>query len=126
MLMFVTLVVGGIDLSRWLYGINAAQEAAREGARVAVVCNIGSAAILARMQPSIITVVGGTTSVTYQPTGCCAKEATCTPACEGVTVRLQNYRVPGIAPFLPTMRIPDITTYLPRESMDSTDNARCS
>jgi Flp pilus assembly protein TadG len=126
MLMFVTLVVGAIDLSRWLYGINAAQEAAREGARVAVVCNLGSPAVASHMQPSLATLSSGTQTITWTPSGCCANEATCTPACTGVTVQLQGYRVPRIAPFLPTMVVPNVTTYLPRESMDSTGNARCT
>lgn len=126
MLMYVTLVMGAIDLSRWLYAINAAQEAAREGARVAVVCALGATAVRQRMQPSLATVVGGSTTITYEPNLCCAYQATCLPVCRGVTVRLQNYRVPGIVPFLPTMRVPPVTTYLPRESMESTNNDRCS
>ncbi len=128
MLMFVTLVMGAIDLSRWLYAIDAAQEAAREGARVAVVCNKDSAAVRQRMQPSMATIeCTAPPLVDYLPSNaCCAQESTCLPACTGVTVRLQSCTVPGIVPFLPTMRIPDVTTYLPRESMDSTNNARCS
>lgn len=126
MLMFTSLLVGAIDLSRWLYAINAAQEAAREGARVAAVCNLNSGAITVRMQPSLLTATNGTAVVTYTPGGCCAQESTCVPACTGLTVTLSGYRVPRIAWFLPTMTVPTVTTYLPRESLDSTNNARCT
>jgi Flp pilus assembly protein TadG len=126
MLMLTSLLVGAIDLSRWLYAISASQEAAREGARVAAVCNLNSPAVNQRMEPSLLTATNGTAVVTYTPGGCCAKEATCVPACSGVTVTLSGYRVPRIAWFLPTMNVPTVTTYLPRESLDSTNNARCS
>ena len=126
MVMFVSLLVGAIDLSRWLYAIDAAQEAGREGARVAVVCNLNSAAITQRMQASLITATSGSSSVSYTPGGCCAKEATCLPVCTGVTVTLTGYQVPRIAWFLPTMTIPTVTNYMPRESLDSTNNVRCS
>jgi Flp pilus assembly protein TadG len=123
---FITLLLGAIDLSRWLYSIDAAGEAARTGARVAVVCNVSSPAVVASMVPTLVTVTGGTTAVNYLPAGCCASLTTCASACTGVQIRLTGYTVPRIAPFLPSMTIPPITTYLSRESMDSTDNARCS
>ena len=125
MLVFVSLVVGAIDLARWLYAIDAIAEAAREGARVAVVCNLNAGAITTRMQPSLVSAVGGTATVAYSPGGCCATEAACTPACTGVTVTLTGYRVPRVAWFLPTMNLPTVVSYLPRESLDSTNNDRC-
>jgi Flp pilus assembly protein TadG len=125
MLVFVTLVIGTIDLTRWLYAIDAINEAAREGARVAVVCNLNAGAITARMQPSLAMATGGTATVTYAPGGCCAREAVCVPACTGVTVTLTGYRVPRVAWFLPTMTLPNVVTFLPRESLDSTNNDRC-
>lgn len=125
--MFLVLVFGAIDIGRWLFALDAVTEAAREGARVAVVCDKGSAAVGSSMDPVLSMVSGGTTTVTYSPSGCCAKESTCLPACTGVTVRLEGYTVPPIAWFLPSMTIPTITNYLPRESMDSTGNSvRCS
>jgi Flp pilus assembly protein TadG len=126
MLIFVSLVLGTIDLGRWLYAITATQEAAREGARVAAVCNLNASAINTHMHLSLVTVTTGTPTVTYQPGGCCAREATCLPVCSGVTVTLTGYQVPRVAWFMPTMTIPTVTTYLPRESLDSTSNARCS
>lgn len=127
MLVFVTMVLGAIDLSRWLYAIDAIGEAGREGARVASVCNLNAAAIVTRMQPALAMATGGTATTTYTPAGCCAQQSNACPvACTGVTVQLTGYYVPRIAPFLPTMTLPNITTYLPRESLDSTNNDRCS
>lgn len=126
MLAFVTLLLAAIDFSRWIYAIDASQEAAREGARVAAVCNLNAAAISSRVQIAMRTATAGTTTVAYTPGGCCANEATCLPACTGVTVTLSGYRVPRIAPFMPTMNLPAVVTYLPRESLNSTSNPRCS
>lgn len=123
---FVVLIVGAIDLTRWMYAIDAAGEAVREGARVAVVCNLNAGAIQTRMSRSLVTATGGSATVTYTPSGCCASLASCSPACTGVSVTVTGYQVPRIAPFLPTMNLPTITNYLPRESLDSTNNARCS
>jgi Flp pilus assembly protein TadG len=124
---FVTLLLGAIDLSRWLYAIDAANEATRQGARTAVVCARNAAAVTDSMLPALITATGGTTSVNYLPSNsCCAVQSSSCTACTGVVISLNNYRVPRIAPFLPTMNLPPVTTYLPRESMDSTNNPRCS
>lgn len=124
--MFLSMVLGAMDLARWLYTIDAASEAARAGARVAVVCNLNSSAINAHIAVGLAMASGGTTTISYQPTGCFAQQAQGNPACTGATVSLTGYTVPRVAWFLPTMTVPTIRTYLSRESMDSTNNARCS
>ena len=124
MLMYVSLLLGIIDFSRWLFTINSANEAAREGARVAVVCDLSDSAIQQRMAPLLVTATGGSISVAYTPAGCVANASGGTP-CAGVTVSLTGYTVPRVAWFLPTMTLPTAATFLPRESMDSTNNARC-
>jgi Flp pilus assembly protein TadG len=126
-LMFLSLVFGSIELSRWLYGINAAQEAAREGARTAVVCNLGSGAPALSMAPGLAWLSQGTANVSYSPSGCCASQVVCPAnACTGVTVTLTGYKVPSISWIFPDMTVPDVTTFLTRESMDSTNNPRCA
>ena len=125
-LMFLTMVFGIIELSRWLYGIDAANEAAREAARTAVVCGTDSGGPQKRMAHAMVTLVDGETNVNYLPTGCCASLATCTNACQGVEVKLTGYRVPSFSWVFPDMPVPNITTYLSRESMDSTDNSICA
>jgi Flp pilus assembly protein TadG len=124
MFMFVSVLLGIIDFSRWLFAINSANEAAREGARVAVVCDLSDSAIQQHMAPWLITATGGSISVSYTPGGCVANASGGTP-CAGVTVSLSGYTVPRVAWFLPTMTLPTATTFLPRESMDSTNNDRC-
>jgi TadE-like protein len=125
-LWFLTLIFGAIDLSRWMYAIDASQEAAREAARTAVVCSVGSAGPALRASPALVTMISGTTTVNYIPEGCCASLATCSTACEGVEVRLTGYEVPSIAWVFPSMPVPPVTTYLTRESMDSTSNSLCA
>lgn len=123
LLWFLTLIFGTIELSRWLYGIDAAQSAAHQAARTAVVCGVGSPGPAKRVQHLMATLTGGTTSINYIPNGCCANQATCGTGCRGVEVRLVGYEVPSVFWIFPDMAIPDVTTYLTRESMDSTDNA---
>lgn len=124
MLMYVSMLLGIVDFSRWLFAINSANEAAREGARVAVVCDLSDSAIQQRMAPWLVSATGGTIAVSYTPGGCVANAAGGTP-CTGVTVSLSGYQVPRVAWFLPNMTLPAATTFLPRESMDSTNNDRC-
>lgn len=130
-MMFLTLLFGVIELSRWLYAVDAAQEAAREGARTAVVCSPDSDAAIKRMQPALLTMVNGTTTISYLPSGCCANQASCSPTqspCEAVTVSLTGYEVPSVSWIFPKMSVPDVTTYLTRESLDGTSltNSRCT
>lgn len=125
LVMFVMLVLGAIDFSRWLYAIDAANEAARNGVRTAVVCDKSDTAIQQRTAYGLVGSTGGTITVTYTPGGCYANAAAGTPVCTGVSVQVAGYTVPKVAWFLPTLTVPTITTYMPRESMSSTNNARC-
>ena len=120
---FLTLIFGTIELSRWLHGIDAAQSAAQQAARTAVVCGVGSGGPSRQASHLLSTLTGGTTTINYLPAGCCASQATCGTACRGVEVRLTNYEVPSFFWIFPDMSVPNITTFLTRESMDSTDNA---
>lgn len=126
-MIFLGMVMGAVDLARWLHAIDAAAEATREGARVAVVCDKGSAAIEARMAASLATATDGEITTTYFPSaGCFANAADGDPVCTGMSVTVSGYTVPRLVWFLPTMTVPTMTTYLSRESMTSTDNARCT
>ena len=123
---FLSAVLAMIDFSRWLFAVNAVNEAAREGARTAVVCDKNSSAISTRMAPLLAFTTPGSVVITYSPSGACTVDT-----CDGVTVSLSGYTVPAIAPFLPrTLSLPTATTFLPRESMRSTlagnANLRCS
>jgi Flp pilus assembly protein TadG len=122
-LWFLTLIFGAIELGRWLYGIDAAQSAAQEAARAAVVCGLGATGPTKRAQSLTTMLTGGTTTIAYVPNGCCASQTACATACKGVEVRMVDYEVPSFLGIFPDMAVPNVTTYLTRESMDSTDNA---
>ncbi|HVL75843.1 MAG TPA: TadE family protein [Noviherbaspirillum sp.] len=127
LLIFLTFLLGMTDFSRMLFMWNAASEAARMGARYAVVCSDGSgnAAVLARMQrllPQIQSV-----DLTWTPSGCNVAN------CEGVTVTITNLNYQWISPIagmstLGAIPMPGFSTYLPREVMrqDPNSEAICS
>jgi Flp pilus assembly protein TadG len=126
LLIFLMLVLGIVDFSRMLFTWSAAQEATREGARYAVVCDDTGqqALVLARMRallPQISTV-----SVAWAPSGCTAS------TCEGVTVSITGLNYQWISPIVgavaPLIPMPGFSTYLPREVMrkDPNSAAICS
>ncbi len=124
---FLASLLAMIDFARWLFAINSANEAARAGARVAVVCAKDAAGIELRMAPFLATASGGTITKTYST----VFPNVCTPTnsanCTGVTISLSGYSISSVAPFMPiTLTLPTATTYLPRESMDSAGNTLCS
>ena len=116
LLIFATFLLAIVDFSRMLFTWNAANEAARAGARYAVVCDdtASQAQVLARMQalvPQITSI-----DVAWTPAGCNAT------TCEGVTVSIVglDYQwispIAGLAPLSP-IAMPAFRTYLPREVM---------
>lgn len=127
LVMFLTFLLAVTDFSRMLFTWNAANEAARAGARYAVVCDDtgGQAAVLARMQlmlPQISSI-----SETWTPAGC-------GPAtCEDVTVSITglNYQwispIAGLAAF-EAIPMPSFSSSLSREVMrqDPNSAAICS
>lgn len=121
--LFVGVVLATIDLSRWVFAILSASEAARVVARQAVVCSPGASALPRRAAPWLDGVQGGTLAVQYLPAGCTAQQAGATPACAAVQVRLQDYSAPGGLWLLDSLPVPPAVAYLTRESLDSADNA---
>lgn len=116
LLIFFTFLLGIVDFSRMLFMWNAANEAARAGARYAVVCGDGgnTPAVLAKMQgllPQIATI-----NLAWSPNPCT------TSTCEGVTVTITglNFQwispIAGVASFA-AIPMPSFSTYLPREIM---------
>lgn len=127
LVVFLTFLLGITDFSRMLFTWNAANEATRAGARYAVVCdNTGhKAAVLAQMRlmlPQITDI-----NVTWSPNGC---DPT---TCQGVTVGIANLNYQWISPIagiaaLAPIRMPQFSTFLPREVMrqDPNSAAICS
>ena len=112
-----------IGIARVVYIYNAAVNATREGARVAVVCNINAAGIKNKMVAKVPGLTAGNIGITPNPGGCTA--ATCT----SVTVALTGFTVAIATPAsfpLYSITMPDFSTTLTRESMNSTNNSVCS
>jgi len=122
LLVFLTFLLGITDFGRMLYTWNAANEAARAGARYAVVCDdtTHQADVLARMQqllPQISAI-----NMAWIPSGC---DAT---TCVGVTVTITglNYQwispIAGLASKAP-IPMPTFSTFLTREAMRKDPNS---
>lgn len=118
---FLLLLIGIMELSRVMFMLNTASEATRLGARVAVVCNVGAAAVRNRMT-RMLNIPQADITVTYEPAGCGQN------TCRSVTVSISpNAIIDTVIPFVPfAINMPPFTTTLPRESLDSTDNALCT
>jgi hypothetical protein len=122
LLVFLTFILGITDFGRMLYTWNAASEAARSGARYAVVCDntTNQAEVLARMQqllPQISSI-----STTWIPSGCGPS------TCEGVTVAITGLDfqwispIAGVSSVLP-IPMPTFSTFLTREVMRGDPNS---
>lgn len=133
-IVFMMLLLGIVDFGRWLYTMNAATEATRLGARIAVVCDLDDTAIKARMQEFIPQATNAKIVITYygsDPLNPGNWVAGCTVEnCAGVTVQLSNVTIESIAWFLPSdLPIPPFSTALVRESLrsaiDGSNNPVC-
>ena len=112
-LIFFTLLIGIMEFGRWLFTLNAASEATRWGARVAVVCDKDDAAIKARMRSMVNGLTDEQISINYSPSACD------TSACM-VTVQLNGVTFTPLIPFMGVaVPIPPFTTTLPREHLSS-------
>jgi Flp pilus assembly pilin Flp len=118
---FLMLLIGAMEMGRLLWTWNAAAEATRLGARLAVVCDQGDADIVARMQRMLPGLPAGNVSISYVPSGCTVAN------CQAVTVSIVGYQHSPVIPFVPmTLDLPTFLTRLPRESMSSAGNPVCT
>ncbi|MDH5538585.1 MAG: pilus assembly protein [Rhizobacter sp.] len=118
---FFMLLFGAMEMARLLWTWNAAAEATRLGARLAVVCDVNAAVIKTRMRQMLPALGNGNISVNYQPGGCNAQ------TCRSVSVSLAGYNHVPIIPFAPlSIPIQPFTTTLPREYMQSAGNPICN
>jgi len=116
LIIFLTFFLGITDFARMLFTWGAANEATRNGARFAAICDdtANKATVLARMQGMLPQI--GDIDLAWDPAGC-------TPAtCEGVTVTITNLNYQWISPIagsaaLAPIPMPTFSTYLPREIM---------
>ena len=129
-MVFLTLLIGVMEFGRWLFTLNAAGEATRLGARLAVVCSNASADtanIKTRMRGILSSVTDAQISIQYNPSAGCNTDWTATTnRCESVTVQLSGATFTPFIPFLgDTYAIPPFTTTLQRELMSSAGNPVC-
>ena len=116
LIMFLAVVLGITDFSRMLFTWNAANEAARAGARYAAVCDntADAALVLAKMQALVPQVA--TATITWDPPGC--SPATCIGVRVAITGMNYNFMSPlaGLAQ-VGAIAMPTFATYLTREDM---------
>lgn len=116
LIIFLTFFLGITDFARMLFTWGVANEAVRNGARFAAICDDtgNKARVLARMQgmlPRIRDV-----NLAWVPGGCTAA------TCEGVTVTITSLDYQWISPIagrglMAAIPMPTFSTYLPREIM---------
>ncbi len=121
LLVFFAMLLGAIEMARLLWTWNAAGEATRLGARMAVVCDLNDPAIKTRMRAMLAALETEHITLTYLPNGCTDAN------CQTVRVTLAGYTHQPIIPFVPlSIPIPPFQTSLPREFMQSAGNAACN
>lgn len=117
---FFMLFIGAAEVGRILWIWNAASEATRLGARLAVVCDMNDADIKARMRNILGDLDNIDITLTYDPPACDATD------CQTVTVTLSGYTAQSFIPFTTFQpRLPPFRTALSRESMSSANNPVC-
>jgi Flp pilus assembly protein TadG len=117
---FFMFLLGVLDFSRMLFTWNAATEAARLGARYAVVCATTSSQALALTKMrAMVPEIGGAT-LAWEPAGCD------TTSCEAVTVTITGLNLHWLSPVtglvLPVRALPSFSTRFPREMMGQDPN----
>lgn len=122
-----TLLFGIIETSRVLFYWNAATEATRLGARLAVVCAPDAAPVIRdKMQAMLGILQSGDVDVIYSRSFGASSDGCGQDDCRSVTVRITGVSVSTLIPLVPlTLNMPSFTTTLPRESLDSANNPDC-
>lgn len=114
--LFLLTIFMVMEAIGYMYLMNAASEITRRGARLAAVCNIGSAGIISEMALRYPYLTAQNVTITYLPNSCTQSN------CQTVTVSLTGLSttIAGV-----TANIPNFATTLPRESMNSNFNPTC-
>lgn len=130
--LFLTLLLGVVEMGRLLWTWNAAVEATRFGARLAAVCDINDPIIKTRMIGRLPALAAGNITLTYlNPPNA---DNTCDASnCKAVRVELVNFQhdlliplFPGIVPAaMDVLNLPPFRTTLRKEFMSSAANEVC-
>ena len=120
-----TMLLGVMEMGRLLWTWNAAVEATRFGARLAVVCDLNDSHIKTRMISRLPSLTTANITISYLNPP--AAVNTCTAAnCKAVKVALTGYTFTTIIPFVPlSLTLPPFGTTLRKEFMSSTSNEVC-
>ena len=123
--LLVTLIFGVMEMGRLLWTWNAAVEATRLGARLAIVCDKDDSDIKTRMISRLPVLTTGNIRVTYLNPP--AADNTCTSLdCKAVRVSLTGVTHTTIIPFVPlSLTLPPFNTTLRKEFMSSAANEMC-
>lgn len=124
-LLLFTLVFGVIEMGRLLWTWNAAVEATRHGARLAMVCDQDDSQIKAAMIQRLPALTAQQIVVSYLNPP--AADNTCTAAdCKAVRVSLRNLTHQALIPLVPLrLTLPPFATTQRKEFMNSTANEVC-
>jgi Flp pilus assembly protein TadG len=119
------LLLGVMEMGRLLLTWNAAVEATRFGARLAVVCDLNGSNIKTRMISRLPALTTANITISYLNPP--AAVNTCTAAnCKAVRVSLTGYTHTTHIAFVPlTLTLPAFSTTLRKEFMSSTANEIC-
>ena len=123
---FFSLLLGIMDFGRMLFTWNAAAEATRWGARIAVVCDkLTPDQVRGSMKKILPELTDANIVINYyNPLGTinngCGQDD-----CKAVEVSLSGFTFRPISPFMPfgLTTVPDFRTYLMRESMEAVNAA---
>lgn len=119
----LALVLGVVDLGRWLAAAGSLHEAARLGARLAVVCDLDDPQVSSRALARVV----GLKALAQPPTLSIDREpAACSLAnCQRLRVSLRGAALQGVMPaWGGSLPLPTAVVELPRESLSSQVNGR--
>ena len=122
LMIFLTFLLGILDLSRMLWTWNAANEATRWGARVSVVCDKDAGAVLISMQKFLPQLKAENLLIDWFDANGNISTTCDATNCAGVNVQITNLDYQWISPVgfatpIEAIPMPGFSTYLPREIM---------
>jgi Flp pilus assembly protein TadG len=123
------LLFGIVEMGRMLWTWNAAVEATRLGARLAVVCDVDrslGAPIKSRMRTMLPLLANTNITIEYMNPIDTVDPSCTNDDCKAARVRLSGLTYRTIIPFLPlSVALPPFSTSLRKEYMSSTSNQVC-
>jgi Flp pilus assembly protein TadG len=123
------LLFGAMEMGRLLWTWNAAVEATRLGARLAVVCDVDRSAgapIKSSMRAALPILANANITIEYMNPADTVDPSCTNDNCKAARVRLSGLTYSTIIPFVPlSLTLPAFSTTLRKEYMSSTGNQVC-